>query len=429
MVCTMRQFRANLSTCGLLGCAVVVLAALPAPSLAQAAPGDLDPSFGTGGKVTTDFGGDVQGEIVSTAIDSRGRIVAGGFSGDIHSRGYFTLARYLPDGSLDRSFGTGGIAVTGLEGTAFSVAIDRVGRIVAAGSARGAPAGSDLAVSRYHSDGSPDTSFGTGGVVTTDFGGDEWARSVAIDSRGRIVAMGQRGLGRGWFVLARYTPSGTLDPSFSGDGQAIAGFGVRARATSGLIGTRNRIFVAGYVQTRSGDGDFALVRYSQNGVISARSFGAGGKVTTDFGGNDDAESVAIDSQGRIVAAGGTNGGFALARYHADGSLDPSFGDDGRVTTEFAYGNADDVAIDSAGRIVAAGYRPTGDGSEDRSVFAVARYKPVGGLDPSFGAGGKVTTDFGAETLDEAFSVAIDSEDRIVAAGYRSGDFALARYIG
>jgi uncharacterized delta-60 repeat protein len=189
MVWTMRQLRANLSTCGLLGCAVVVLAAFLAPSLAQAAAGDLDPSFGTGGKVTTDFGGDVQGEIVSTAIDSRGRIVAGGFSGDIHSRGYFTLARYLPDGSLDRSFGTGGIAVTGLEGTAFSVAIDRVGRIVAAGSARGAPAGSDLAVARYHSDGSPDTSFGTGGVVTTDFGGDEWARSVAIDSRGRIVAM------------------------------------------------------------------------------------------------------------------------------------------------------------------------------------------------------------------------------------------------
>jgi uncharacterized delta-60 repeat protein len=411
---------------------LALLAALT-PALAQAAPGDLDPSFGTGGKVTTDFGGDVGGEILSVAIDRQGRIVAGGFSAGSRGPGYFTLVRYRSDGSLDPSFGTGGIAVTDLEGTAFSVAIDRVGRIVAAGSAiQSASASSDFAVARYHSDGTPDRSFGSGGKVTTDFGGLEYARSVAIDSRGRIVAAGQRGLERGWFVLARYTPSGNLDPSFSGDGKAITGFrgiGVRARATSAVIDSQNRIFAAGYVDTGAGDDDFALVRYSANGVISSRSFGTGGKVTTNFGGDEDAESVAIDSQERIVAAGRTNGGFALARYYADGSLDRAFGDDGRVSTDFAYGSAYDVAVDSQGRIVAVGGQPTGGEYDNRSAFAVARYNPNGSLDSSFGAGGKVTTDFGAETLDEAFSVAIDSQDRIVAAGYRSGVYALARYLG
>src|SRR5947208_12281935 len=121
-----------------------IAAALLLPSMADAAPGDLDPSFGGGGTVTTPFGGDVGGELLSVAIDSRGRIVAGGFSGSSSGPGYFTFARYRSDGSLDPSFGTGGIATTDLEGTVFSVAIDRRGRIVAAGYTRTVPGDSDF---------------------------------------------------------------------------------------------------------------------------------------------------------------------------------------------------------------------------------------------------------------------------------------------
>ena len=219
--------------------------------VAQAAPGDLDPSFGGGGKVVTDLGGDVGGEILSEVIDFRGRIVVAGFSGTPTASHYVTLARYRPNGSLDPSFGVGGVAVTDLVGTGFSVAIDRVGRIVIAGTARGASGSTDFVVARYHSDGSPDGSFGGRRWVVTDFGGIDYARSVAIDSHGRgIVAAGQRGLDRGWWVLARYMPDGSLDPSFSGDGKAITGFGAvgsRARATSALIDSRNRIFVGGYL--------------------------------------------------------------------------------------------------------------------------------------------------------------------------------------
>ena len=184
--------------------------------------------------------------------------------------------------------------------------------------------------------------------------------------------------------------------------------------------------------------DFALARYDGSDGSLDTTFGAGGKVLTDFGANDNVESVAIDDAGRIVVAGfaqGTTGNdFALARYNgSDGSLDTTFGTDGKVLTDFdSYSDyAQDVAIDGAGQIVVAGqtYQSGGTGYD----FALARYNSSdGSLDNTFGTGGKVTTDFGSYS-DNAYAVATDAVGRIVVAGqsYQSGatgyDFALARY--
>jgi uncharacterized delta-60 repeat protein len=425
---------------------LTLFAALLVAPGTNAAPGDLDPSFGNGGEVSKNLTSDVD-QFLSVAIDSRGRIVAaGGPPGDGRTHAHFVLALYRSNGSLDPSFGDGGIADTDLPGNPFSMAIDLKGRIVVAG-CTGFGDGGDFEVARYHSDGTPDDSFGTGGVVTTDFGGPDCALSVAIDSRGRIVAVGNRGSGNrygdgGWFVLARYTPDGSLDPSFSGDGKAITGFRDRAtgaRATSAAIDSKDRVVAAGSIRKLDYpyDRDFALVRYSTNGIPTARSFGTRGKVTTDFGDQDSARSITIDSQGRIVAAGQTypttspdNDSFALTRYHPDGSLDPTFGGDGMVVTDF--GTASDVAIDSHGRIVAVGYTRYGNACDPPNQcgpnFAVARYLPGGGrLDPAFGGDGRVVTDFGIGG--RANSVAIDSQDRIVVAGWEGGSFALARYLG
>ncbi len=196
----MRQLRVDAPVHGLHVLGLAVLFALLTPALAQAAPGDLDPSFGTGGKVTTDLGG-TDDQIVSMALDSQGRIVAAGVGRAAYDA---TLARYRPNGSLDPSFGSDGIVTIDFgDGAGFavasSVAIDPHGRIVVAGGSLG-----DFALARYHSDGSPDPSFGAGGTVTTDFGAHDHAVSVARDSRGRIIALGERGIQRGWFVLARY---------------------------------------------------------------------------------------------------------------------------------------------------------------------------------------------------------------------------------
>jgi uncharacterized delta-60 repeat protein len=300
---------------------------------------------------------------------------------------------------------------------AHSVTIDSQGRIVAAGySASGSTQG--VALARYNPNGHLDSSFGEGGEVTTDIaerglGGP--ANSVAIDSRGRIVVAGYGLHGsRGDFALARYWPHGGFDRSFSGDGRLTTHFKGGGAANSIAIDSRRRIIaVGGGPQVPN----FALARYKASGRLD-RSFGGNGKVLLDFG-RSSAHSVAIDSRGRIVAVGGGHGKFALARYKPNGNLDRAFSNNGKVTGPLRVNaGAGFVGIDSRRRIVAVG------GGGVRS-FLIARYKPNGSLDRSFGRHGKVKTDSAASSV---WSAAIDSRDRIVvAAGHATG--VLARFIG
>src|SRR6185503_7609292 len=162
-------------------------------------------------------------------------------------------------------------------------------------------------------------------------------------------------------------------------------------------------------------------------------FGQGGRVTTDFGFIDGAHGVAIQQDGKIVAVGlafGVNpftvDDFALARYNANGSLDSTFGNGGKVTTDF-FGHQDDafaVAIQSDGKIIAAGSAENSSGSG--SAIAVVRYNPNGSLDSAFGNAGKAIVDLGARSL--AFSVVIQSNGKIVVAGDAGQTgFLLARF--
>jgi len=226
--------------------------------------------------------------------------------------------------------------------------------------------------------------------------------------------------------------SGSLDTSFSTDGKVTTAFGTSNDvATSVAIQSDGKIVAAGY-SYNGANYDFALVRYNMDGSLDS-TFGTGGKVTTAFGtGDDGAKSVAIQSDGKIVAAGysdnGANYDFALVRYNTDGSLDSTFGTGGKVTTAVGTGtdNAKSVAIQSDGKIVAAGYSYNGANFD----FALVRYNTDGSLDSTFGTGGKVTTAFGTSN-DEAYSVAIQSDGKIVAAGSSNNganyDFALVRY--
>ncbi|MEZ5425080.1 MAG: delta-60 repeat domain-containing protein [Pyrinomonadaceae bacterium] len=193
---------------------------------------------------------------------------------------------------------------------------------------------------------------------------------MAIDSSGKIVAAGTSGtFSTGLeFAVARYNTDGSLDTSFDSDGKTTTGFS-GASSSEGfgvVIDANGKIVVAGY--TDFPNTDFAVVRYNTDGSLDT-GFDGDGKTTTDFGGsNESANSVAIDSSGKIVVGGGSftsSDDFAVARYNTDGSLDTSFNTDGRVTTDmgsddFGYG----VAIDSFDRIVLAG---------SASNFAVARY--------------------------------------------------------
>ena len=221
-----------MQNCRLLFIPVTVLTLILSPYARvplHAAAGDLDPTFGIGGIVTTDFGSSTD-DAQEVVIQPDGKIVAGG------TRGLdFAVARYNTDGSLDATFGTGGLVVTDLYGGSYdiagAVALQPDGKIVLAGQTR-TPASpvtdQDFALVRYNSDGSLDSTFGTGGIVRTDFGSpnDEGAVSVAIDSVGRIVAVGSTytlfSPGGRDFAVARYNPDGTLDTTFDGDGRVIS---------------------------------------------------------------------------------------------------------------------------------------------------------------------------------------------------------------
>jgi uncharacterized delta-60 repeat protein len=340
------------------------------------------------------------------------------------------LARYMPDGKLDASFGGDGKVTTnfaaerGGKAEADAVALQDDGRIVMAGQSEGENV-SKFAVARYKPNGHLDTSFGGDGRVTTAFGSPqhwEGADGVVIQSDGKIVAAGWS---EARFVLARYRSNGRLDTTFGGgDGKVITRFGRAGAFASDLaLQPDGKIVAVGFGRNR-----FALARYKPGGRLDP-TFGGDGKVTSRFGsrrGGDIAEGVAIQPDGSIVAAGDADDltTFALARYESNGQLDPNFGGgDGKVTTRFKAGDfvegADDVAIQTDGRIVLAGLAAW--------RFALARYSPAGDLDPTFGGDGKVLTNIN-KSFEEAFSVGLQSDGRIVAAGEAGASGAVVRYL-
>src|SRR6266404_8672109 len=313
----------------------LLLASLCQPALVRASDGNFDPGFGAGGTVTTDFlrGGEDHAYAIAIQTDEK-IVVAGGNSG------YFAVARYNPDGSLDSSFGNGGKVVTAFgtrSSTANAVSLQSNGKIVVVGS-----------------------------VVVNDRNGQD-------------------------FALARYNADGSLDPSFDGDGKITTHLGDMSdgRHGAGAVAIQpadGKIIAAG-VAYRNGTGrDFALARYNPDGSLDT-AFGVEGKVTTDFNGQgEEISGIALMPDGRIVAAGTTafkSNMFAVVRYTFDGSLDTGFGMGGRVVTGSQY-LATAVALQSDGKIVVVGTDLFGFIS-----FLLVRYNPDGSLDSSFGVGGIV----------------------------------------
>jgi uncharacterized delta-60 repeat protein len=254
----------------------------------------------------------------------------------------------------------------------------------------------------YGQAGELDSSFGGDGKVTTDVTprGD-FATEVAIQADGKIVVVG----GASWeknpkFVVLRYNADGTLDTSFGGDGRVTTDFTRTEDAAWGVaIQADGKIVAAGDAGLRTGNSRFAVARYNADGTLDT-SFGGDGKVTTQFTRKDDpVSSLVIQVDGKIVVAGGashngTNPNFALARYNADGTLDASFGGDGKVTSDFGgrrdYANA--VAVQADGKLLEGGITRFSR-TAGRSRFALVRYNADGTLDTGFSSDGRVTTDF------------------------------------
>ena len=419
----------------------------PTPTPGPHPDGDLDISFGVGGRVTTDFFSSID-SVGGVKIQSDGKIVVAGtvFNGSTYD---FAMARYLSNGTLDSSFGSGGKVVTDLFGSndvGHALVIQSDGKIVVAGSAFRNGTVEDFALARYHSNGTLDSSFGSGGKVATDFfNGSDELTALAIQPDGKIVAAGGTYGGTSFqlstgndIAVARYNGDGSLDSTFGTAGKVATDFSRGYDVGSGVaIQSDGKIVVSGTQYITSTSADFLLVRYEANGTLD-QTFGSSGRVMTDFSeGSDIALDVAVQADGRIIVVGSafittTKSDFALARYNLNGSLDTGFGVNGLVTTDFTgdHERAYAVALQSDGKILVAGQSFSGGTSAD---FALARYHASGGLDYNFGVLGRLITDFSSLSND-AFALAIQSDGKIVLAGRAFSNnadynFALARYLG
>ena len=379
----------------------------------MANPGALDTSFGAGGKKTINFGGTDAARVV--LVQSNGRIVVAGGGG---AAGAFCVARLRTNGTLDTTFGSGGKRVVdfgGANDTVFGAALQADGKIVLAGD-------SDLrvAVARLKPNGVLDASFEGDGKKIFSWGPIGRAQAVVMAPNGKILIGGFSGPEGGNIEVARLNANGLLDKTFGVGGRSAIDFGgddfglAMARQANGRILVAGRSTVAGAV----------VARLRANGVLDP-DFDGDGRVALP--GSASASAVLVQPDRNIVVAGNTAGDdmMTVTRLTPNGSLDPTFGTGGTATIDF--GPLADItggaALQPDGKIVVAGY------SQDTEDVALARLNANGSPDPTFGTAGKATVDFGVATF--GFAVALQPNGRIVVAGQKTGkdDFAVARLMG
>lgn len=422
-----------------------VLTCLPLLALAHAihaAPGDLDPTFGQGGIAVVDFGGYDSG--AALAVQPDGKVVVAG-TASVPGASGLGVARLNPDGSLDTTFGSGGTVFANPFGISINIedlALQPDGKIVVGGwVVDGVPGdfNSDFWLLRFNNDGTFDQGFGTGGLVVTDLFSRSFDRLTALEVQadGRILAGGavQRRDEESHFGVVRYLPDGRLDPEFGTGGKAIALVPAESSLHDIALQPDGKIVATGFSFF-----EYALARFDRQGQMDP-SFGGDGIVTAPFYRYPTLQnSIVVQPDGKIVTGGIafpdlSHGDFALWRFLPDGSLDPSFGVEGRVLTDFSGGNDQIItlALQADGGIVAFGYTHV-NGQNHTADFALARYTSDGRLDPDFGAGGRVVTDLFGDN-DTGRDLVSLPDGRFVVTGVIEGtpetpaDARVLRYLG
>ena len=376
--------------------------------------GGLDVGFSGDGDLTEFSGVDAGSEVV---IQPDQKLIVGGASD-----GDFAVARYLSNGSLDPSFSTDGLQTTDVGGTDFvrDIALQADGKLVMAGGTEGSQ---NFVVVRYDADGTLDTTFdGDGKVITPISPSPGGAEAVAVQPDGKIVVAG--GAPTSWLLATTQAGASIRASTPTGSSKRTSAITSIEPLPSLFSQMEDWSSLAALDPAPS---LFRGARYTANGNLDV-TFDGDGRVTTDLGGFPElAAGVALQPTGEIVVGGASGSTVALARYSGNGSLDPTFSGDGKaVTPNFGSGGLGGIALQTDGRILAATRVFTG-GENFHDDMALVPFDPNGSLDQSFDGDGHVVTDFGLN--EGASDVAIQANGRIVAVGSSASDFALARFEG
>jgi uncharacterized delta-60 repeat protein len=393
--------------------------------------GLYDETFGVNGWVSTGFPSEGNDVARALALQDDGKVLAAGyaFNGSDYD---FALARYLPDGSLDASFDGDGWMVIDFGGNeeARAIALQTDGKIILAGYTD-LQDSFDFALARLLPDGSLDNSFNSDGLLSSDLSGaNDSAFALALQPDGALLIAGYIYLDSASdFALARYLPDGNLDASFDGDGWASLDFaGQGDQAFAMALQADGRVVLAGVAEVGMDSADFALARFNPDGSLDA-SFDGDGWLLSDFDSTyDSATAVLVQPDGRIVAAGDSSGDMAVARYQADGVPDPAFDEDGLLRLDFYTlddsGNA--VILQPDGKLILAGSSHFCHETD----FALARLTPDGNLDRSFEDDGQLLS-YIVEVSEYGMAVLQQPDGRLVVAGTidlgNGDDFLLARF--
>jgi uncharacterized delta-60 repeat protein len=401
-------------------------------SVATGQNGSLDSTYNLVGivKTATSPGGDDIGNALLAQSDAK--IIIIGSSDDDTD---YTLIRYNVDGSLDNTFGTGGIVTQDVNGSldeGRAAVLQPDGKIIVTG--RTGPNWSKKNfTSRHHSNGTLDTSFGTNGFsfVTDE---DAVPETVSLQTDGKIVIVGDYlGPNDRDQLIWRFDGNGNLDNTFGTNGVTSTDSTYSLWGMSSAIQSDGKIIVGGYTSTSPSD--FMVMRYNSNGVLD-NSFGTNGIATTDVNSNVIAQaySVLIQSDGKILLGGWADNGtanydFCVVRYNTDGSIDNTYGNGGIALIDVNNNSTDygrSMILLPNDKLVLAGYA-----HKSGADFALITLLSDGTLDTSFGINGKVFTDIGG-SWDKAYSVVLTANNKIVLGGYSNvnGDdeFTTVRYL-
>ncbi|MCY7411165.1 MAG: T9SS type A sorting domain-containing protein [Chitinophagales bacterium] len=391
--------------------------------------GKLDLSFGLNGKVITDINNGSDEGAQDVAIQADGKIVVVGWTYKLDT-GKFAIARYNTDGSPDSSFGTNGIVISAIAfGTlgANAVAIQKDDKILVAGSADIDPGINntfEFAVTRYLTDGKIDSSFGINGLllIINVSGNSGVCFSIAIQPDDKIVLAGSN------FTIVRLNPDGSFDDSFGIEGETID-LNLPASAFSVVVQPDGKIVAGGTIHdTIKMEDHVVIVRYNADGSID-NSFGINGISIAEFKAEGDGK-LALQLDEKILAANASwnattaTADFAVLRYNVNGTPDSSFGTNGLVTTASGIeAVATSILVQPDQKIVVAGESEFGI----KRAFEIMRYQVNGNLDSTFGTAGKTKTDVGTYE-DYGNAIAMQSNGEIVMVGITSSDFGIVRYM-